>query len=257
MINLKETLKDIVGLARKVGDFQKESIHSKKQLLLKSTDIDFATNIDIESEKMIIEYINENYKGHSILAEESGESVVENDYKWVIDPLDGTTNYINGYPIYSVSIALNFKDEPVLGVIYVPELNAIYSAYKNGGAYLNGNKLSVSTTNTLTKSIITTGFSYERTGKNNNIKEFQAVMPKVRGIRRSGSCAFDLACVASGTIEGYWETVVSKWDYMAGKIIVLEAGGEFYVKDSHLKGKDSLLVTNAHVTDELGKLIDY
>ncbi len=257
MLDLKKLELELIKLAKKVGEYQLEKSGQIEEYIGKTSEIDFATNVDIECEKIILEYIKENYPEHNILAEESGAYTTKSPYKWLIDPIDGTTNYISGYPIFAVSIALTFEDEPVLGVVYLPKINYMYSASKGNGAFLNGKRINVSKAKTLKESVIATGFPYDRKRADNNANEVAAVMPNVRGIRRSGSCAYDVCCVAEGTLAGYWEIATGKWDYMAGKIILLEAGGMFSSKKSSHEGKDYLVASNGLVDKELKDLIKY
>ncbi len=257
MINLNKTLDEVIKLAKQVGKFQVEQSGKIKEFIGKSSSIDLATNVDLESERMIIDFIKKIYPDHSILAEESGSREQVSDYLWVIDPLDGTTNYINSYPIYGVSIALNYKGETVLGLVYLPKINYLYHAIKSRGAYLNNEKIEVSRTSKLIESVVATGFPYNRERKDNNAIELAKVMPNVRGIRRSGSCAFDLCCVAQGSLQAYWEITVCPWDYMAGKLIAEEAGAKVEIKESSHEGKDYILSSNGLVHNELKKLLNY
>ncbi len=257
MLDLKKVETQIIELAKKVGEYQLGKSCEIKELIGKTSSIDFATNVDVECEKIIIDYIKAHYPEHDILAEESGAHKIKSPYKWIIDPIDGTSNYISAYPLYAVSIALTYEDEAVLGVVYLPKLNYMYHGSKGNGSYLNDKKLEVSKVDKLEESIIATGFSYDRKREDNNADEFTAVMPNVRGIRRSGTCAFDICCVAEGTLAGYWEIATGKWDYMAGKIILLEAGGTFISRPSTHEDRDYLFVTNGLIDDELKRLIKF
>jgi len=187
---------------------------------------DLVTNVDLEVEEKIKEYLSKKTPEISIHAEESGKLIKSSELTWCIDPLDGTTNYSHGYPFFGTSIGLIYKNNPILGSISVPYLNELYSACIGKGSYCNDKRLKVSNTNTLLDSLLVTGFSYDRFEKeDNNYAEFCYLTHKTRGVRRGGAAAVDLAFVASGKIDGYWEKGLEIWDLAAGAIIVLEAGG--------------------------------
>ena len=188
---------------------------------------DLVTNVDIEIEKAIKEFLSKNTPGISIIAEESGYSEYESDLSWCIDPLDGTTNYSHGYPFFGTSIGLLYKKNiPILGSISVPYLNELYWGCVNNGSYCNGEKISVSYPNNLEESLLVTGFAYDRfETDDNNYAEFCWLTHKTRGVRRGGAAAIDLAFVASGRVDGFWERGLEIWDIAAGAIIVSEAGG--------------------------------
>ena len=187
---------------------------------------DLVTNVDLEVEEKIKEYLSKKTPEISIHAEESGKLIKSSELTWCIDPLDGTTNYSHGYPFFGTSIGLIYKNNPILGSISVPYLKELYSACIGKGSYCNDKRLKVSNTNTLLDSLLVTGFSYDRFEKeDNNYAEFCYLTHKTRGVRRGGAAAVDLAFVASGKIDGYWEKGLEIWDLAAGAIIVLEAGG--------------------------------
>ena len=187
---------------------------------------DLVTNVDLEVEEKIKEYLTLKTPDISIHAEESGKLIKTSELTWCIDPLDGTTNYSHGYPFFGTSIGLLYKNNPILGAISVPYLNELYSACIGKGSFCNNNKLIVSDANTLTDSLLVTGFSYDRFEiEDNNYAEFCYLTHKTRGVRRGGAAAVDLAFVASGKVDGYWERGLEIWDLAAGAIIVKEAGG--------------------------------
>ena len=187
---------------------------------------DLVTNVDLEVEEKIKEYLTSKTPDISIHAEESGKLIKTSELTWCIDPLDGTTNYSHGYPFFGTSIGLLYKNNPILGAISVPYLNELYSACIGKGSYCNDQKLIVSEANTLIDSLLVTGFSYDRFDtEDNNYAEFCYLTHKTRGVRRGGAAAVDLAFVASGKIDGYWERGLEIWDLAAGAIIVKEAGG--------------------------------
>ena len=187
---------------------------------------DLVTNVDLEVEEKIKEYLTIKTPEISIHAEESGKLIKTSELTWCIDPLDGTTNYSHGYPFFGTSIGLLYKNNPILGAISVPYLNELYFACIGNGSYCNDKKLKVSDSNTLIDSLLVTGFSYDRfETEDNNYAEFCYLTHKTRGVRRGGAAAVDLAFVASGKVDGYWERGLEIWDLAAGAIIVREAGG--------------------------------
>src|SRR5208283_6163516 len=202
-----------------LGRLSSQDIHLKKTS-------DFVTYVDKASEQTIIKTIREHFPHHKLLAEESIKESGTQDYLWIIDPLDGTTNYIHGYPVFSVSIALQFDNNAILGVIFDPLRNDLFSAKKGKGAYLNGNAIAVSSVDTLKDSLIATGFPFRcKNLTDQYLRLFKQVFHKVSDLRRSGSAALDLAYLACGRCDGFFEIGLSPWDMAAGSIIIKEAGG--------------------------------
>jgi len=228
MLNLFDSMEKVQQLAREVGRLQKENLgRSNLKIHTKSTGIDLVTEIDKQSEAMIINFIQANYPEHGILAEESGLIERGSDYLWIVDPLDGTTNYAQGLPIFAVSIALQYKKETVLGVVYLPVIEQMFTAIKDHGAYLNGEKLQVSAKTELGESVLATGFPYDiAEHPANNVNYFSEIVVKARAVRRIGSAAYDVACVAAGKFDAYWELKLSPWDVTAAMLMVEEAGGK-------------------------------
>ena len=234
MVDVKELLKKVEEWAREVGQIQRENFRRADLIIdTKSTVTDLVTEIDKKSEKYIIDKIEENYPDHAILGEETGEHEKESDYLWVIDPLDGTNNYAQGLPIFCISIGLKYRGEAVLGVVYAPYLDEMYTAVKGGGAFCNGKKINIGSENELNKCVLATGFPYDKlTNPLNNIDYFSELVPRLRGVRRMGAAAYDLACVAAGFLDGYWEMNLRHWDVAAGILLVEEAGGKVsYFRD--------------------------
>ena len=200
---------------------------------------DFVSEVDRAAEAAIIEVLKQAYPQHSILAEESGESKTESDYQWIIDPLDGTTNFLHGFPQYCVSIALAVKGTVNQGVIYDPTRNELFTASKGGGAFLNDRRLRVSKKLQLQECLIGTGFpSREMHNFDRYLAMFKDLTPKCAGIRRPGAAALDLAYVAAGRYDGFWEMGLSAWDMAAGALMIKEAGGlvtDFGGEDNYLK----------------------
>lgn len=215
---------------------------------------DLVTDADRASEDLIVAAIRERFPDHAILAEEGSDIPGASGYTWVIDPLDGTMNYFHGLPIWSVSIALLSAGAPLLGVVYDPTRDELFSAERGRGAFLNGRRLYVSRTARLAESLLTTGFPYSRAAQpDNNLREFSRLLLKARDIRRPGSAALDLCSTAAGRCDGHWELILSLWDVAAGALIVAEAGGT--VTDRHgrpwLPWQGHIVATNGHIHAEL------
>ncbi|MBD5322811.1 MAG: inositol monophosphatase [Bacteroides sp.] len=200
---------------------------SNLRSVTKQNDFDVLTEADKASERIIIESIRSTFPDHSILSEESGESSnPDSDWLWVIDPLDGTTNFKQGLPVYSISIALQYRGETVAGVVYAPYLGEMFSAYKGGGAYLNNHPIHCGRNGRLSTMVTATGMPYDRAvHPDNNLGNIARVSTQVRGIRRMGSAAIDLAYTAAGYFDAYWELNLNLWDVAAGILLVTEAGG--------------------------------
>jgi myo-inositol-1(or 4)-monophosphatase len=189
-------------------------------------EIDLVTDVDRRSEQAIVKAIRAVYPDHLILTEEGTSRGGEGHVRWIVDPLDGTTNYAHGYPCFCVSIAVEDGGEIGLGVIYNPVLDEIFVARKGHGATLNGEKLTVSRTEDLTDSLLATGFPYDiRRSRDNNLDHFAHLAVRAQAIRRAGSAAMDLCYVAAGRFDGFWEMKLAPWDMAAGALMVAEAGG--------------------------------
>ena len=228
MLNLQEVRDKIVELVLEVGKLQLMNL-GKENLRIdtKSTSIDLVTEVDKKSEAAIIDFIRGHYPGHDILAEESGLSADRAAYRWIVDPLDGTTNYAQGLPVFAVSIALQYQGDTVLGVVYAPVIGQLFTAIKGQGAYLNGAKLRVAEKSELAECVLGTGFPYDiATHPANNVDYFAGLIVQARGIRRMGAAAYDLACVAAGKLDGFWEMKLAIWDVAAAVLLVEEAGGQ-------------------------------
>lgn len=212
---------------------------------------DLVTEADKESEKVILKLLKEKFPRHAVLAEESGWHVVEDaEFVWFVDPLDGTTNFAHQYPMFAVSIGLFFQGKPLTGVVFNPVHNELYQAGSNLGAKLNGKPISVSRNQELSNSLLATGFPYDRReNPNNNYAEFCRLTHITHGVRRAGSAALDLAYVASGRVDGYWELGLKPWDIAAGIVLVKEAGGVVSSYDNGPVDYESgkLLATNGWI----------
>lgn len=199
----------------------------------KGNDSDIVTAADKAAEQVLMANIRAAYPDHAILSEESGDDGRDSEYRWVIDPLDGTTNFSEGLPQFCVSIGLEHRGERVVGVVFAPYLNELFHAVKGEGAYLNGNPVKVSGKSAISRSVVTTGFPYDKdVHPVNNLDNVTRVMPLVRGFRILGSAAVDLCYVAAGMLDGYWEVNLHEWDVCAGLLILEEAGGKWsYFRD--------------------------
>ncbi len=211
--------------ARQAGDFLLSGLAQAKKVDFKG-EVDLVTTFDRQSEEMIFRELSAQFPAHNFLAEENIRQDNHSDFSWIVDPLDGTTNFAHGLPIFCVSIALAFKGEVVVGVVYDPTRAELFSAIKGGGAALNGRQLGVSLTEELDKSLLATGFPYDvRTSPDNNLNYFSHFALRAQAIRRCGSAALDLCYTACGRFDGFWEIKLKPWDLAAGSLLVKEAGG--------------------------------
>ncbi len=189
-------------------------------------DVDLVTEADRASEKLIVERIHQRWPAHDVLAEEGTRSDSGSEYRWYVDPLDGTTNFAHGFPVFCVSLGLERKGERIAGVLFDPTRDELFSAEKGGGAFLNDAPIRVSRTERLDESLVATGFPSHKRHQNPNIHFYHQITLRTHGVRRAGSAALDLACVACGRFDGFWEFNLNPWDTAAGVLIVEEAGGK-------------------------------
>jgi len=189
-------------------------------------EIDLITEADRASEDLILRALSTQFPTHGFFAEESGERDSDTSHVWLIDPLDGTTNFAHGYPIFCVALALQIVRQSVLSVIYDPMRDELFTAQHDHGAFLNGRSIRVSRTETLAQSLLATGFPYDRkTNPHNNVRQHEAFLMRSQGVIRPGSASLDLASVACGRIDGYWEFKLQPWDMAPGALLVEMAGG--------------------------------
>ncbi len=186
---------------------------------------DLVTEVDLAAEQAAIAVIRDAFPSHRIAAEESGRGEGDPECLWWIDPIDGTTNFVHGYPFYSVSIALEYRGEMAAGVVYDPGRDEMFEAVRSGGARLNGREIRVSAAAALADALLATGFPYERSERWKALELAAALLPRIQGLRRDGSAALDLAYVAAGRLDGFWERGLKPWDTAAGSLLVAEAGG--------------------------------
>ncbi|MBI2816153.1 MAG: inositol monophosphatase [Acidobacteria bacterium] len=194
-------------------------------------EVDIVTEADRASEALIINRLNGYFPGHAIVAEEGGGHSGKTGYRWYVDPLDGTTNFAHTFPMFCVSMGLEKDDELIAGVIYDPLRDELFSAEKNGGARFNNDPLHVSRVGRLEEALVATGFPSNKRHKSVNIHFYHQISMRSHGVRRAGSAALDLAYVAAGRLDCFWEFHLHAWDIAAGKLIIQEAGGE--VTDMH------------------------
>ena len=216
-----------VKAARRAGAIINRASQDIGTLTIKSKNFnDFVSEVDVAAERAIIDTLKDAYPTHGFLGEESGWTSHQSDFIWIIDPLDGTTNFLHGFPQYCVSIALRHKGEITQAVIYEPNRNDLYTATKGRGAFLNDKRIRVSKCDKLQDALIGTGFPF-RDFKylDDYLSMFKSMIQKTTGIRRAGSAALDLAYVANGSLDGFWEIGLSAWDIAAGGLLVREAGG--------------------------------
>lgn len=216
------------------------------------------TEADHAAEKAIIEVIKSDFPGHFILSEEVGEIVMDSEYKWIIDPIDGTVNFANGIPICCVSIGLEHNGEMILGAVYNPFMNEFFFAQKGFGASLNDKKISVSNKTKVIKSCLVTGFPYTYLDEPNGpLQIFERFIRKGVPVRRLGSAAIDLCWVAAGRFDGFYEHKLQAWDSAAGFLIVEEAGGKVtdFKGDYYSPYQPHIVASNGHIHDELLEVI--
>lgn len=249
-------LKVAIDAAKRSGEFLKANLGKAKVIGYKGRSyLNLLTNIDTRSEQLIKRIIKKSFPEDEIMAEESfvntGSKIQKSMRLWIIDPLDGTTNFAHGLPIFCVSIALQKQGEIILGVIYDPMRDELFLAQKDSGAYLNKKRIRVSAASRLSNSLLVTGFAYNlREISNNNIDNFIKFLFKSRAVRRLGSAALDLAYVACGRFDGFWELYLKPWDTAAGALILKEAGG----KITDFKGNIFDIFTSIHLLASNGKL---
>ncbi|MBD5264000.1 MAG: inositol monophosphatase [Bacteroides sp.] len=224
-------LREAIRIAKEAGKIQLSYFRKKSlSVLTKQNEYDVVTTADKTSEDLIVSKIKKLFPGHSIVSEELSNVIEGNeDYRWIIDPLDGTTNYSQGLPVFCISIAIEYRGTSVVGVVYAPYLNELYYAVKGSGAFQGDNRIRCSSKNRLEESVVATGIPYDKlVNPDNNIKELSKVAPMVRGLRRLGSAAMDLCYVAAGYFEAYWELNLNLWDVAAGVLIAREAGAKIF-----------------------------
>lgn len=230
----------------------------KTNQISKKGEIDLVTEADLQSEKRILDIIGGSFPDDSILAEETGKQENIKEHTWIIDPLDGTTNFAHGFPFFAVSIALQVKGEIVLGIVYNPCLKEHFEAVKGQGSSLNGKAIKVSENRELDSSLLATGFPYSiREDSEQVIGLLKKILVKAQGVRRAGAAAIDMCYVAAGRLDGFWEQGLKPWDTAAGSLIVQEAGGKIsdYSGEPYNPFQNNIVASNPLIFDELVKAI--
>ncbi|MGC1402319.1 MAG: inositol monophosphatase family protein [Thermodesulfobacteriota bacterium] len=239
------------------GKILKQGFHKKKPYQKKGA-IDLVTEWDFKSQETILAILKSHFPDADYLVEESGSERRPSPYCWVLDPLDGTTNFVHGFPFFCVSLALGYENVPLLGIVYNPELKETYWALKGQGAFFNGRPLRVSPLTKVSQSLLATGFPYNIKKTHGQIIErFERVITRAQGVRRPGSAALDLCWVAKGVIDGFWEQYLKPWDTAAGLLLVEEAGGkvtDFAGHPYHIE-KKQILATNGRIHQEMVSLL--
>jgi len=258
-MNLELIALQVAAIARKAATFiMTEKQHFTAGKVEVKGRNDFVSYVDKESERIIVAELKALLPEAGFIAEEGTESTSEARFRWVIDPLDGTTNFIHGMPFFAVSIALLDDNDPIVGVVYEINRDEMFTAWKNGGAFLNGASINVSNTPDVASSLIGTGFPYyDYHLLDEYLALFKYLMQYSRGLRRPGSAATDLAYVACGRFDAFYEYSLSPWDVAAGVLLVTEAGGavtDFKGGDNHIFGKQ-IIASNAQVQAEMLGLI--
>ena len=241
-----------IDIAKAAGKTLREELQRPTQISYKG-DFDLVTQADRRSEKLIVESLQKYFPEHAVAAEEGTIKDSEAEFRWHVDPLDGTTNFAHGYPCFCVSLALARKNELLLGVIYNPIYEELYTAARGEGAMLNGEKISCSKNAALKNSLLCTGFPNHKRNANPNIHYYWDFTLKSHGVRRDGSAALDLACVAAGRFDGFWEFGLKPWDTAAGIVLVEEAGGTIsdLEGEPYVLGGKSILASNGLIHAEM------
>jgi myo-inositol-1(or 4)-monophosphatase len=212
------------SIAREAGSLLMGFFRQRVKIEYKG-EADLVTVADRQSEALILERIRQQFPAHDVMGEEGGRVESGSDYKWYVDPLDGTTNFAHGFPVFCVSLAVDHRGQRVAGVVYDPTRDEMFTAELGSGARLNGEAIRVSATAGLSDCLLATGFPSQKRHRNPNIHFYHQITLKTHGVRRAGSAALDLCCVASGRFDGFWEFNLNPWDTAAGVLLVEEAGG--------------------------------
>jgi len=258
------SLATAAAIAREAGVLLLDGFGRQKQIERKSSPLDWVTEYDKASEELIVRRLRAAFPDHDLVGEEGTDTGGGRGYRWYIDPLDGTVNFAHGFPMFCVSLGLYHDGEPLLGVVYDPVRQELFSAIAGQGAYLDRpqgrRRLHVSRETELIAALLATGFPYDvHTSADNNLDYFAAFARRAHGIRRAGSAALDTVYVAAGRLDGYWELKVYCWDVAAAVLIVREAGGRVTFLDGrpfHMERRFNVLVSNGHLHDPLQAVID-
>ncbi len=253
-MDLEKLCADVIEVVKRTGNFIREERKSFSMSRVEYKGLnDLVSYVDKSAEQQLVDAFIKLLPSSGFIAEENTNNTVSADYNWIIDPLDGTTNFVHGIPCFCISVALVLKDKPVIGVVYEINLDECFYAYENGGAFLNGKKINVSGTKELKGALLATGFPYSDYNRMKPYMEvFDYCMYNTHGLRRLGSAAADLAYVACGRFEGFYEYGLNAWDVAAGAFIVKEAGGsvaDFSGSSNYIFGKE-IIATNKNIYGE-------
>lgn len=248
---MPEFVEAAIEIAREAGAILQEialrrEAQDQKTFELKG-DFDLVTEADKASEQRIVQRLRERFPDHSIVAEEGGGADLGSPYRWYVDPLDGTTNFAHAFPVYNVTLGLEKDGVPIAGVVFDPTRNEMFSASRGGGAFLNGRRIAVTPTARIEDSLVATGFPSRKRHQNVNVHFYYQLAMLSHGVRRAGAAAIDLAYVACGRIDAFWEFGLNPWDMAAGILLIEEAGGKISTMRGdvhHLRSPD-LLASNA------------
>ncbi len=262
-MNLENILNQTIEIAREAGALLRQGYGEKKEISHKSTAVDWVTQYDTAAERIILARLQAAFPDHRIVAEESGQNQKQSEFVWYVDPLDGTTNFAHGFPVFCVSIALYQGATPLVGVVYDPLRDECFSAAHSAGAFLHSNgqtnRLQVSATAELINSLLATGFPYDRhTSEQDNLAQTRAFLKRAQGIRRAGAAALDMAYVAAGRLDGYWEYKLNAWDVAAGVLLVQEAGGQVTEMDGRsltIAPRLALIASNGRIHPQMLQII--
>lgn len=249
----------VAGEAARAAGHVFNRIFGRVNKIVKKGEIDLVTEADFEAEQSILKIIHHSFPEDNILSEEMGPHGGISDRKWLVDPLDGTTNFAHGFPFFAVSIALEIKKEIVLGIVYNPYMGEHFKAVKSMGAYLNNKPIQVSKTQILKESLLATGFPYDIHEKPETVMDlFKKMLVRAQGIRRPGSAAIDMCYVAAGRFDGFWESDLKPWDTAAGTVIVEEAGGKLstYEGTPYDPYQKSIVAANPFIHDAMIKVLN-
>ena len=245
-----------VEAAREGGAILLAELDRPRQITYKG-DADIVTQADKRSEQAIVTRLRDHFPKHSIVAEEGGGQEGASEFCWYVDPLDGTTNYAHSYPCFAVSIGLEEAGELLVGVVYNPIAQEMFTAVRGEGAFLNQKRIHVSSVDKLATSLVATGFPTHQREANPNIRYYWDFTLRSHGVRRDGSAAFDMAAVACGRVDGFWEFGLRSWDTAAGALLVREAGGSvtrFEGAAPYRPGEPDMVASNTHIHAEMQKL---
>ncbi len=259
-LELDRTLKKVEKIIKKVGDYSLR-FFAKPRTITSKGPRDIVTDVDVKCEKMIREYLTKHFKNYGFCGEESSADYANKDFYWVVDPIDGTTNFAHGFEAYCVSIALAYKGIPILGVIYSPVKRSLYKAHIKSKAYKNNKVINVSKIKKLEQSLIVLGFYYNfDTNLEERMREFENILLSTQSVRRDGSAALNLCYVAEGVCEAFYETSLHAWDVAAGIIIANRAGATISRKDGKsyydIFSRDTIVVSNNFVHKDICKILN-